>query len=46
LLLKLFECVLAALIKHKGGVVPSKTGEWLSNSPIVLDKLSVVVAKA
>jgi hypothetical protein len=46
LLLKLFEYVLAALIKHKGGVVLGKTGKWLSNSPVVPDKLSVVVAKA
>jgi len=46
LLLKLFEYVLAALIKHKGGVVPSETSKWLSNSPVVLDKPLVVVAKA
>ena len=46
MLLKLFECVLAALIKHKGGVVPSKTGKWLSNSLVVLNKLLVKVAKA
>jgi hypothetical protein len=46
LLLKLFEYVLAALIKHKGGVVLSKTGKWLSNSLVVLDKPLVVVAKA
>jgi hypothetical protein len=46
LLLKLFEYVLAALIKHKGGVVPSKASKWLSNSPVVPDKLLVKVAKA
>jgi len=46
LLLKLFEYVLAALIKHKGGVVLSKTGEWLSNSLVVFNKPLVVVAKA
>ena len=46
MLLKLFECVLAALIKHKGGIVLNEMGEWLSNSPVVLNKLLVVVAKA
>jgi hypothetical protein len=46
LLLKLFEYVLAALIKHKGGVVLSKTSEWLSNSPVVLNKLLVKVVEA
>ena len=46
MLLKLFEYVLAALIKHKGGFVPSKTGKWLSNSLVVLNKLLIVVAKA
>ena len=46
MLLKLFEYVLAALIKHKGGVVLSKTGKWLSNSPVVLNKLLVKVIEA
>jgi hypothetical protein len=46
LLLKLFEYILAALIKHKKGVVPSKTGKWLSNSLVVFNKLLIVVAKA
>ena len=46
MLLKLFEYVLAALIKHKEGIVSSKTSKWLSNSLVVLDKPLVVVAKA
>ena len=46
MLLKLFECILAALIKHKRGIVPSKTSKWLSNSLVVLNKPLVVVAKA
>ena len=46
MLLKLFECVLVALIKYKRGVVLSKTGKWLSNSLVVFNKLLVVVAKA
>jgi hypothetical protein len=46
LLLKLFEYVLAALIKHKRGVVLSKASKWFSNSLIVFDKLLVKVAKA
>jgi hypothetical protein len=46
LLLKLFEYVLVALIKHKGGVVLSKTVKWLSNNPIVPNKLLVKVVKA
>jgi hypothetical protein len=46
LLLKLLKCVLAALIKHKGGVAPSKISQGPSNYSVVPDKSPVKVAEA
>ena len=46
MLLKLFEYVLAALIKHKRSVVLSKTSKWLSNNLVVFNKPLVKVAEA